>query len=1376
MVLLAAALWVCGQPGHAGDRVMTNGSLAPAPGCVRGACRPGPGAGARLQGAFLQTAALSVALGPGSAQAQQLRKSGLRAQSRSRRARLPSWYRRAQVAEMRSQAMPAPQLAASVPARARARVREPAVPAAGDRSQGREFVRQGRASSSLAAAADSAPEPAPARVRSAVTRAETRGARHRRLIQESLEELDGEMEMDWEAEAREPRDVPSRPMPDPSATPLGSTNFTSAIKADPSGNYELVEPVTLTTTTDLPLSNASHPFRGTLRGRGSNSLEVYLTKTNQTNHTGGDLHLFEGLANATIDLSVKDSHLVNTRGSVALFGGSTEDSSLALRVSHSTLLAYRGSHAALVEKLGANNNLDVTLSDSRVLVSEPSVGQGPLVAGPVAHTVGQNNSMHVHDSDGNWVHALSWKDGQHSPVVASLGWGQLNFNSSTRDSEGSGFGSGVAPDIDFNRLDDRLEQSNLTNNNVQARVANNNVQARVAGVGGHAHASLAGSYGQRERHGVHRLEQREIMGNNVTAEVQQNVTAEVQQHESAVGLGLASLGLVHDLRDAVHSKGRDAAVFQIRQKGCSGNNVTGAAKGRTEGDQPVVVASLALTTDHSTMPEDAFGHFWIVQNNLSNNSLNAVGDAGRGKAVLVGSAELPADIRHCTNAEPYPHLALFLFSGGESGLPLSIANDSVLRYPSEDRCERSSVIDEAAYSFACNTTEQDCACLRDPGQCPGMKTHGIQVIAKSTDATGWKKVNKAFCETVPALFGEDPLCRSRQSCHNPGEKFHSLLPAGDGEWLLVTRQTWPDGSAGNSASTDLFRLLSFRPQSGQPPGLRGRGLTAHCKSEGQVYTGTRVVPDNGGRVMALASGEFGESGESGEHLFHVYQARDASTQSPLRWTVFSRNATEGCEHAFEVVESVPAGGQLMLLSGSEDGTSGIDVWTRNSTHNGTVERWALSDPEAPRRSYVLALEGESPPLALAYNDTWLYSLHGKEIDDGDVAGWKDFRIQRLRLSDQTAMPDSEWRCVRAQSQAPGRLVVGDAGVQWVPEDGLPFEGSAVLPQVPQEGGCLEWVTQSLAPVTVCSSRTSPAARVSTSTGEQDASAATSHVTASATSGAGAGSTIVLVTSQSSPSELAASSTAMSSQTDSAISSAGASSTVVLFTSPTRLPEPSSELASSSTAINSQTDSAISSSGATSTVVLFRSPTRLPEPSSELASSSTAMNSQTDSATSSSGASSTVMLFRSPTRLPEPSSELASSSTAMNSETSGDTSAVQPSSTMSILIVQPTSSAAAIANLADVSSSSLSTPAGLPGGTDAEVNAGAVVGGVVTGAVVIPVACIALGTAVCLYKTGACNKGKKQATRADVELEPVVEGMDMDVDGVTEREGADESTA
>jgi len=75
-----------------------------------------------------------------------------------------------------------------------------------------------------------------------------------------------------------------------------------------------------------------------------------------------------------------------------------------------------------------------------------------------------------------------------------------------------------------------------------------------------------------------------------------------------------------------------------------------------------------------------------------------------------------------------------------------------------------------------------------------------------------------------------------------------------------------------------------------------------------------------------------------------------------------------------------------------------------------------------------------------------------------------------------------------------------------------------------------------------------------------------------------------------------------------------------------------------------------------------------------------------------------------------------------------------------------------------------------------VNAGAVVGGVVTGAVVIPVACIALGTAVCLYKTGACNKGKKQATRADVELEPVVEGMDMDVDGVTEREGADESTA
>ncbi|MCY4472801.1 MAG: hypothetical protein OXC07_08330, partial [Kistimonas sp.] len=412
LVLIAVSL-LAEQAVYAGENGV---SRLRAPVYISKNCRPG----VQMQAAVLHTAALSVASGPGNPQA--IRQK-VRQLPRSRRAnKLPSWYKRAQAAALRSQSFPMQRLRTGpVQPSARVRIREPVASPASERSPARDLARQERGAASVTARS------APVRGRDGLaSRPESRGTRHRRLVQESLDTLDTldtmDEEMDWEAGNRALRGAPAHLMDDPLERPLGNENFTRAIKTDPFGHYRLVEPVVFNSTTDLPLSNATHPFCGRLTGSGANSLQLDLTRQED-----GDLHLFGGLVNAFMDLSLKDSRLISEKGSLALFGGPTQGSALRLRVDNSELKAQGGRHAALVEQLEANNTIDLTMSDSNITLLGSSAAKGPLVAGPVARTVGRNNSLHVHDSSANRVEA----QGQHSPVVASLGWGYLDFKNCT---------------------------------------------------------------------------------------------------------------------------------------------------------------------------------------------------------------------------------------------------------------------------------------------------------------------------------------------------------------------------------------------------------------------------------------------------------------------------------------------------------------------------------------------------------------------------------------------------------------------------------------------------------------------------------------------------------------------------------------------------------------------------------------------------------------------------------------------------------------------------------------------------------------------------------------------------------------------------------
>ena len=951
-----------------------------------------------------------------------------------------------------------------------ARVRE-SVPA---RSGRPNRVQRGRAPESSAARLQL---PRPARVRSgAGPRPEARGARQRRLVSESRElaSMDGDR-ISASSVAPSPaplvagnftsmdRDRISASSATPSPTPQVAGNFTSmdgdlisASSAAPSptslvagnftsmaqnlaGRYRLAESVRLHSTEGLPLGNRTHPFTGSLSGDGYR-LTAKLA-------ADGNLALFGGVHNASLALWLHFSRLVSSHGNVTVCAGRTEHSRLDLIVQHSHLQTKKGVHAALVEELGDGNSLAVAMADSRF----DAAGRGSVVAGPVAHTRGSGNRLLFHHFSANEARAQSLAPG--ALASASLGWGFM----------------------DRSAANNTLEQLYFDGNRVLARVEVPAPDHPIFGLAiqtaGRAHASLAGVC----RGGAQRLEQWEINNNQVEAQLAGN--------GGLADVGVAALGLVHDAQ-AQDPNGE----FEIRQRHCRHNTV------RVENSQPdpasLVVAALALATDASRcghrcqircgcpcvrkgLPGSQCDFFrlelprwcqcWanqrcgthcqkecpmgrllvgqnaVVYNNLSVPDANttAVSDCS-----LVGS--VAGDYYEC----PRP-VRLFLFSGGESQLPLFVPGDGFvelsrsdgsitctwngyLRCPTaSDGCSSDSLVDGAAYGFSPISVN-----VKEDVNCPWP---GVEV--NSTGPADWRRVNAAFCITEPEAFDGERLCHWMSLCHNPGEAFHSLVSAQD-RWLLVTRQTWPWTDAG--LSRDLFRVatLSAPQASGSWPLLeRRRG------HEGSVlYAGARAVPGGLQPVQALVS--------AAGVLVQLYQYEEAGV-GRLLWTGFPA-AGSGEDTAFTVNSAgpLPAGALALLVSEEEPGAS---VWT---WRDGEVTAWPLE--QVREDGFIegaywrrFALSGPGDPVALARHGDWLYSLHA-----GAQGG---LGVQRLHVA--SGSPDPDWNASLDLDglDLPLRLAVEDCRLLVMPTGSLAHrDGSQALrPLVPTEGGCLEWGALSL---------------------------------------------------------------------------------------------------------------------------------------------------------------------------------------------------------------------------------------------------------------------------------------------------------------------------
>ncbi|MCY4471962.1 MAG: hypothetical protein OXC07_03960, partial [Kistimonas sp.] len=164
-LLSLALMLVCSPGAWAGHRNASFSQTAPSV--------------ARAQGVVLQAAALSVAVGPG--HQQQLRRQQARDLSRRSQARLPAWYKRAQAAQRHRDTGAVAAVRPGTQPQSGARVREPSgVPPRG--SSVRKPARPQRQVSANAMGRSEL-----VAVRSVRSSVESRGARHRRMVGESMQ-------------------------------------------------------------------------------------------------------------------------------------------------------------------------------------------------------------------------------------------------------------------------------------------------------------------------------------------------------------------------------------------------------------------------------------------------------------------------------------------------------------------------------------------------------------------------------------------------------------------------------------------------------------------------------------------------------------------------------------------------------------------------------------------------------------------------------------------------------------------------------------------------------------------------------------------------------------------------------------------------------------------------------------------------------------------------------------------------------------------------------------------------------------------------------------------------------------------------------------
>ena len=255
------------------------------------------------------------------------------------------------------------------------------------------------------------------------------------------------------------------------------------------------------------------------------------------------------------------------------------------------------------------------------------------------------------------------------------------------------------------------------------------------------------------------------------------------------GISVASLGMVYD---ALPGEFFSAILgVHIRQQRCSENIVNATSRPRETSEKSMAMASLAVETDDSQCGDRCCRlhpeKFWcprdeprfvcrecapvsfvdVLQSHVSDNSVISEGvDLAVRSKTLVGFLGWP-DRRQ--NPCQSGRASLFLFSGGNSSLPLFMPNSDLVRCLNDVSENSIAVVDQAGYSFA-------------PVAGTGLAE---KFVKNSTHTQDWKDVNKAFCDKMHDVFekGLQRIAQCRMSpcgnttvCHSPGEQFHALVP------------------------------------------------------------------------------------------------------------------------------------------------------------------------------------------------------------------------------------------------------------------------------------------------------------------------------------------------------------------------------------------------------------------------------------------------------------------------------------------------------------------------------------------------------------------------------------------------------------------------
>jgi len=370
-------------------------------------------------------------------------------------------------------------------------------------------------------------------------------------------------------------------------------------------------------------------------------------------------------------------------------------------------------------------------------------------------------------------------------------------------------------------------------------------------------------------------------------------------------------------------------------------------------------------------------------------------------------------------------------------------------------------------------------------------------IESVEQAENWEKLKYSGCQ----------WCLPLNECHYPNEQRQSLVPvqlsSSRERWMLVTSRP----ELGNSTEIRVLSLsragespMREWPQTDPPQPLD------HDSPLQEVRYLDDQVPVNMTGVQALMT--------STGTLYHVYTGRpgNASQGQVLHWSArddlesaLSRSfnafyhgsivpGQKNCPACLGGIECphattrappgdaslrsgqarLPEPGQLLLVSEEEDG---VNLWMRNNgSHKGTVERWSLEalsqGCEHPTRRFVLDVDGQSGPMALARHENWLYGLLGGTRQDGQLRRWSLTDAQedpdwgeRLsvlpRFTEPHLMPDSR-TC---------RLYVMEAGTLPYEAYGCPVSLEPVIPdEIPSMGACRKWQKHPLVVVALPSIR------------------------------------------------------------------------------------------------------------------------------------------------------------------------------------------------------------------------------------------------------------------------------------------------------------------